>query len=143
MRHGLLRDSLPEHAMIPGGTHAGGWPTLLIVDSDPEMLQALVCYFEKRRFHVAAGASLAEAKIYFHRRKSWTLVVADYHLPDGSGLELHDWIRAQPGGETPFLLMSGSVNSAALCGDVEYLAKPFPLQALEERVRGLLRRAAP
>jgi DNA-binding response OmpR family regulator len=126
--------------MIPGGAHAMAWPTLLIVDNDPEMLQALVCFFEKRGFHVAASATLAEAKIYLQRRKLWTLVISDYHLPDGTGLELFWWVREQVNAATPVLLMSGSVHGAALCAGVDYLAKPFPLTELEVRVRTLLRR---
>ena len=115
------------------------WPTLLVIDSDSEMLQTLVCYFEKRGFHVAAGASLAEAKVFFHRRKTWTLVVADYHLPDGTGWELCCWIRDQANA-TPVLLMSGSAQAALLCAGTDYLAKPFPLETLEHRVRALLGR---
>ena len=126
--------------MVPGGAHAHAWPTLLVVDSDAQMLQALVWYFEKRGFHVAASTSLADAKAFFHRRKTWTLVVADYHLPDGTGLELCCWMRDQVSEPPPFLIISGSVNCAALCADVDFLAKPFPLESLEARVRTMLGR---
>lgn len=126
--------------MMTGGTHALAWPTLLIVDSDAEMLQTLVCFFEKRGFHVAASGTLAEAKSYLERRKRWTLVIADYHLPDGNGLELLGCVREHVGEATPVLLMSGSAQGAALCAGVDYLAKPFPLSALETRVQALLGR---
>lgn len=138
MRPSPLRDSLPEHAMLPGGARLGGWPTLLVVDNDRAMLQTLVWYFEKRGFHVAAGSTLAEAKAYFQRRKSWTLVISDYHLPDGTGFELCCWVRDQGREVPPFLLMSGSANCAALCPGVDFLAKPFPLETLETRVRAIL-----
>src|SRR4051812_2084384 len=72
MLSGMLRESLAEHAIISGGVHFRGWPTLLVVDQSAEMLQTLVCYFEKRGFHVAATTTLAEAKVYFQRRKTWT-----------------------------------------------------------------------
>jgi two-component system alkaline phosphatase synthesis response regulator PhoP len=140
MRSSPLRDSLPEHAMIPGGAAVGSWPTLLVVDDDPVMLETLVWYFEKRGFHVAASSNLAEAKTFFHRRKNWTLVLSDYHLPDGTGLELCWWMREQVGYSPAFLLMSGSMNCAALCQDVDFLAKPFALETLETRVHGLLGR---
>jgi DNA-binding response OmpR family regulator len=140
MRSGLLRESLHDIGMLSGCTHPGTWPTLLVVDSDPEMLQTLVCFFEKRGFHVAPSSTIAEAKTFFHRRKAWTLVIADYHLPDGTGWELCCWIREQTGAETPFLLMSGSVNGAALCAGTDHLAKPFLLEELEGRVRTILRR---
>jgi DNA-binding response OmpR family regulator len=139
MRHALLRESLPEHALLPGGTHLSAWPTLLVVDSDPEMLRTLVCYFEKRGFHVAAGATMAEAKDFFSRRKTWALILAEYHLPDGTGWELCCWVRDQAR-TTPFLLMSGSPQCATLCAGADYLAKPFPLEELEGRVRALVGR---
>jgi DNA-binding response OmpR family regulator len=67
-------------------------------------------------------------------------VISDYHLPDGTGLELLGSVRAQTGAATPVLLMSGSVHAAALCAGVDYLAKPFPLTTLETRVQILLGR---
>ena len=140
MLRSVLRESLPENALTPNASGTGAWPTLLIVDSDPQMLQTLVCYFEKRGFHVAASATLAEAKTYLHRRKTWTLVISDYHLPDGTGLELFWCVREQVGMSTPVLLMSGSAQAAALCAGIDYLPKPFPLADLERRVRLLLGR---
>jgi DNA-binding response OmpR family regulator len=126
--------------MISGGGDTAGGPTLLIIDDDSEMRHALVCFFERRGFHVAAGTSLAEAKSFLHRRKAWTLVISDYHLPDGTGLDLLGSVRAQAGAATPVLLMSGSVHAAALCAGVDYLSKPFPLTTLETRVQILLGR---
>lgn len=139
MPSGPLRESLPEHAMLPGGPESTMWPTLLVVDFDVEMLQTLVCYFEKRGFHVAAARTLGEAKTQFHRRKAWSLVIADYHLPDGTGRELASWIQEQAR-FVPVLLMSGSPQSATLCAGADYLPKPFRLETLEMRVHTLLGR---
>lgn len=124
--------------MIPGGARTTSWPTLLVLDSDPAMLRTLVWFFEKRGFHVAAGSSLAEARTYYHRHKTWSLVISDYHLPDGTGFELCCWLREQTREAPPFLLMSGSANCSALCPGVDFLAKPFPLDTLEARVRSVL-----
>lgn len=125
--------------MLPGGTHVQGWPSLLVVDQDLEMRQTLVCYFEQRGFHVAAGRNLAEAKTFFQRKQGWALVIADYHLPDGTGSELYGWVREQAQA-TPVILMSGSPHAAAICAGLDYLAKPFGLDVLEKRVRSLLGR---
>lgn len=138
----LLRDSLPEHAVLPGGASLATWPTLLIVDDDPSMLETLVWYFEKRRFHVAAAATLAEARLLFHRCKSWSLVISDYHLPDGTGLELCWWIREQGTAAPAFLVMSGCTPCPSVSAGVAFLPKPFSLEVLEERVRALLGRPA-
>lgn len=137
MLPGPLRESLPEHALLAGVTHSSGRPALLVVDNDVEMLQALQCYFEKRGFHVAASRSLGEAKSFFHRQQAWTLVIADCHLPDGTGGELCSWLREQ-NQATPVLLMSGSPQAARFCNGADYLAKPFRLEALERTVTALL-----
>src|SRR5690606_227064 len=100
----LLRDSLPDHTSTPAGSGVQGWPTLLVVDDDPAMLHALVLFFEKRGFHVAAATSVLEAKECFQRRTQWTMVISDYHLPDGTGWELCCWIRDLPSAPPPFLL---------------------------------------
>lgn len=141
MTYSLLSESMPDRATIPGGESFAPWPTLLVVDGDLEMLSTVVRYFEKRGFHVAAASSLAEAKDFCHRRRNWTLAIADYHLPDGTGWELCCWIQEQPGWETmPFLLTSANLNCATLGTTADYLAKPFRLEALEQRVRALLHR---
>jgi DNA-binding response OmpR family regulator len=126
--------------MIRGGIDCAPGPKLLIVDHDSEMRQALACFFEKRGFKVAAAATLAEAKSLQYHRSRWTLVISDYHLPDGTGLELLGSMREQWGAATPVLLISGSVDIAALCAGTDYLAKPFPPAVLETRVQTLLGR---
>jgi DNA-binding response OmpR family regulator len=135
-----LRDSLPEHHLTPGGAVVETWPTLLVIDSDPEMLRTLACFFEKRGFHVAAAGNVGEAKDYFYRRPRWTMVIADYHLPDGTGWDFCAWLRERPNATaTPFLLMSGGLHAATICPEVDFLAKPFRVEDLENRVRTLLR----
>src|SRR5438105_12101664 len=115
MRARFLYDSLPEHSLPAGGEQLALGPAVLLVDSDPEMLTMLRCYFEQRGFHVATVNTFADAKTFFSRRAAWTLVVSDYHLPDGTGAALHAWLRARPGPTPPVLLMSGSMYGAALC----------------------------
>ena len=138
MLSGLLPESVSDLASIRGAGWLSPWPTLLVADVDAEMRKTLVCFFEKRGFHVAAAENLAEVRDYFYRRKTWTLIIADYHLPDGSGAELCDWVRDQ-GSSTPVLLMSGSPHAATLCAGNDYLEKPFPIEKLEAYVRNLQR----
>jgi DNA-binding response OmpR family regulator len=138
MLSGLLSDSPVAHAPVRAHAQPCAWPTLLVVDSDVEMTRTLVCFFEKRRFHVAAGNSLADAKAFFHRCKSWTLIISDYHLADGTGGELCDWLRDQ-GCDAPMLLMSSSPHCGAFAGDVDFLPKPFTLEKLEAFVRSAQR----
>lgn len=131
--------SASDLAPVRGGGPFSAWPTLLVVDSDDAMRSTLVCFFEKRGFHVAAAADLSEMKDYFHRRRDWTLIIADFHLPDGSGAELCDWVEDQ-GSTTPVLLLSGSPHAATLCAGYDYLEKPFPIAKLEAYVHGVQRK---
>ena len=139
MLTGLLPESASALASIQGAGGLNSWPTLLVVDTDEEMRFTLVRFFEKRGFHVAAADSLAEVRDFFHRRKTWTLIIADYHLADGTGAELCDWVRDQ-GNSTPVLLLSGSPHAATLCAGNDYFAKPFSIEKLETYVQGLRRR---
>jgi OmpR-family two-component system manganese-sensing response regulator len=139
MLSGLLPEFASTPASIQGDVGLNLWPTLLVVDPDEDMRFTLVRYFEKRGYHVAAADSLAEVRDYFHRRKTWTLIIADYHLPDGSGSELCEWIRNE-GSTTPVLLMSSSPHASTLCAGNDYLAKPFPIEKLEAYVQGVRRR---
>jgi two-component system, NtrC family, response regulator HydG len=136
MLSGLLPASFSDLAPARGPGLLSPWPTLLVADSDEEMIRTLVCFFEKRGFHVASAATLAQVQDYFYRRKTWTLIIADYHLPDGSGAELCQWVRDQ-GSDTPVLLMSGSPYAATLCAGNEYLQKPFPIEKLEAYVQNV------
>lgn len=136
MSPALQREPDLGFAVLPPAPLLKAWPTLLIVDRDVEMVRALVCFFEKRGFHVAAADSLAEARELFQRRKFWTLVIADYHLADGNGWELCAWIREQ-NDATPVLLMSGSPYGSTLCAGTDYFAKPFPPEKLEDYLRKL------
>ena len=138
MLSNLMPVSQISDAPLRVSAQPGTWPTLLVVDSDTQMTQTLVCFFEKRGFHVAAGNSLAEARGFFHRRKNWTLIICDYHLSDGTGGELCDFVREQ-GIETPILLMSGSPHCATLCAGNDYLSKPFQLEKLEAYVQSVRR----
>jgi two-component system response regulator HydG len=122
--------------MIAGGAIGLG-PSLLIVDGDREMRRTLISYFEKRGFHVAAAASLASAKQAFATNKRWSLVIADYHLPDGTGRDLAGWVREQTPG-TRVLLMSGSAHVANLCKGEDFFAKPFRLEKLEAYLKTAL-----
>lgn len=140
MFSGSPSELLVDPLSLRSSAHVKAWPTLLVVDTDEQVTRTLVCFFEKRGFHVAAGTSIAEAGLYFHRRKSWTLIIADYHLPDGTGVELCDWVRSQ-GCDAPVLLMSANPGGAALCAGFAYLPKPFRIEELESYVRKLQHRA--
>ena len=127
-------DSVADPAAFSHGPRQGAWPTLLVVDTDVETTANIVRHFERRGYPVAAGTSFAEARALFYRCKTWTYIVSDYHLPDATGIELHDWIREQ-GCNTPVLLVSGNPHYDSGAAGFDFLAKPFSMETLEKLVR--------
>ncbi len=139
MSPALQTDSLRDYAAATKRHLLESWPTLLVVDSDFEVARLLVSHFEKRGFHAASATTFDEARELLLRRASWTLVLADFHLPDGTGLELHAWLREHLG-DTRLLLMSGSPFCATLCAGLEFVAKPFSLARIDDAVRAVVSR---
>lgn len=138
MSPALQPDSLRDYAATKRQS-LESWPTLLVVDGDFEVARILVSHFEKRGFHAASATTAAEARALLLRRAAWTLVLADVHLPDGTGLELHAWLREHQA-STPLLLMSGSPFCATLCAGLDFVAKPFSLARIDEAVRNVVSR---
>lgn len=134
----LLRDSLPDSGPAVDSGAAGAPGRLLLVDDDEHMIRTLGYYFEKRGFHVVAVATVAAAQTAFSRYPGWTLVIADYHLPDGNGWQLCCWIRSQNRGAPPFLLISGAATAQSYSSAVPFLAKPFSVAELAARVNTIL-----
>ncbi|MBM7456210.1 CheY-like chemotaxis protein [Oceanisphaera litoralis] len=90
---------------------------------------------------VRHAANVAEA------RAAWTkqpaqLVICDWHLPDGTGLELVKLIRLTDQ-KTPIVMVSARSNrdrvmAAARHGINEFIAKPFDVATLQQRLLPLL-----
>jgi DNA-binding response OmpR family regulator len=70
-------------------------------------------------------------------------IVLDLHLPDGNGLRVCEWVRAN-GIQTPILVLSGDneIDEKVMLldsGANDYLVKPFDMDELKARLRVLLR----
>ena len=73
-------------------------------------------------------------------------MIVDVLLPDGSGFELVERVRAQPGGDRPVVLVISVLTEltdkveAILCGADGYFEKPVEWDALVRRLRLLIGR---
>lgn len=117
---------------------------LLIVDDDPELRDLLVRALERDGNQVVATADVASARQVIGLG-TVDLVVLDLALPDGTGLELCEALRANAS-EMPVLMLTAhseiSQRVRALdAGADDFLAKPFAVAELRARVRALARRA--
>jgi two-component system, OmpR family, alkaline phosphatase synthesis response regulator PhoP len=121
-------------------------PRLLVVEDDPHLAQGLARNLEMEGFRVAGVASgeaalaeLADADPTFD------LVILDIMLPGIDGLEVCRRLRSD-GDSVPILFLSarGSDGDRLIglrLGADDYLTKPFLVEELVLRVRGILRRA--
>jgi two-component system alkaline phosphatase synthesis response regulator PhoP len=120
---------------------------LLVVEDDVRLAQGLCRNLEMEQFRVASvhtgEAALAE---FSGPDPGYDLMILDIMLPGIDGLEVCRRLRA--GGNTiPILFLTARGSDAdrilgLQLGADDYLPKPFIVEELILRVRGILRRAA-
>ncbi|OWK41684.1 sigma-54-dependent transcriptional regulator [Fimbriiglobus ruber] len=115
-------------------------PKLLVVDDEPVICQSFTWVFSSPDVEVVTAGTLADGWRKVEECRP-DVVVLDYQLPDGSGIDLFDRIRAaDPRLPVIFLTAHGTTDTAIETmkrGAFDYLAKPFDL----EQMSGLLERA--
>lgn len=122
---------------------------LLVVEDEPDLASAIARGLRQRGYAVDVALSYSEADIRL-RSAGYDLVILDWALPDGSGLEL---CRALTSGDLPLfepgrpkvlmLTARDAVDDRVAgldAGADDYLVKPFAFAELAARVRALLRR---
>ncbi len=117
---------------------------VLLVDDEALVLDVLAGALTKKRIDVFTANSVAEAIALATRRK-FACALVDKNLPDGSGLEVMEYLRsAQP--FCASVVMTGYPNAEAILkalrlGAVDFLEKPFPhLAVVQEKVVALIAR---
>lgn len=119
---------------------------ILLVDDELEMIDPLSRILRREGYEVdiaydgGQGQQLVQAN-------SYDLLILDWMLPQSSGLEICQRLRAQ-GNSTPVLFLTAKDTlddrvQGLDAGADDYLIKPFELRELLARVRALLRRPLP
>jgi DNA-binding response OmpR family regulator len=116
---------------------------LLIVDDNEELLYGLQQLLQDAHYYVDVAVTLTQGweKI---SNKNYDLILLDWMLPDGTGIELLKQLRYEKIA-TPVLLFSSKKEveekvEALDGGADDYLEKPFSNIELLARIRALLRR---
>ncbi len=116
---------------------------LLIIDDNEELLYALQRLLKDAQYHVDIATTLREGAKAINQKK-YDLILLDWMLPDGSGIDLLIRLRHEKL-LTPILLFSSKKEvedkvEALDGGADDYLEKPFSNIELLARIRALLRR---
>lgn len=105
-------------------------PRVLVVDDDPDILRLFTRAVKHIGMSAAGASSLAEAKVLMNAMRP-DIVVSDFELGDGTGVELMNYARAI-GVTAPALLVTATPppqhTTDVLFADV--LTKPFHLDTL-------------
>jgi PAS domain S-box-containing protein len=111
----------------------------LIIEDDRATRHLLVQVLSERG-HDAVACENAEQAMRAVRSESFPLIVLDLLLPGVNGWDFIRWLRAQPQGEAPYVLVETVRNQAEdlaavlQAGANDYLAKPYDLALLKVRL---------
>jgi DNA-binding response OmpR family regulator len=116
----------------------------LVVEDDAKVARLLSRVLQEEGFVVDASTSAADA-ITLGASLSYDLVVLDWMLPEGSGLEVCRTLRRK-GISAPIIMLTarGEVAERVLgleAGADDYVCKPFHVDELLARVHAVLRRS--
>jgi two-component system catabolic regulation response regulator CreB len=121
---------------------------VLLVDDEPHVALLVRPLLEQLGVTVVAARSLAEARLALARPPEPAALLLDLHLPDGSGLELLEELRAAPAtAGLPVLVITAEgddrvLDAVARIG-AHVLTKPFSPTKLSQRVLALLATRGP
>jgi DNA-binding response OmpR family regulator len=117
--------------------------TVLVVEDEPAIAESVAYALRREGFAARIALNLREAG---ELRHGVNLIVLDLMLPDGSGFDLIERLRAEPNGPAIIVLSSRDSESdriqALEGGADDYVTKPFSPREIVARVRAVLRRAS-
>jgi two-component system response regulator TrcR len=145
---GSAREQRPRQAILgqlPRITRADGSPIrVLLVDDEPALtnLVRMALHYEGWTVEVAHSGREAVTKF---EQVSPDVLVLDIMLPDVDGLQILERIR-EAADYTPALFLTARDSvmdrvTGLTAGADDYMTKPFSLEELVARLRGLLRRS--
>ncbi len=116
---------------------------VLLVEDDAALAESVMRALEREN-HMADSASSFGEALERLEAFSYDLLILDWELPGGSGIEILRRFRTK-GGAAPVLMLTGrsSIDDKELGFDTgadDYMTKPFNARELASRVKALLRR---
>jgi len=112
---------------------------ILIIDDNDGMRELLSQLLREWSYTTATAGNLEEARNLILSEAPFKVIICDYELPDGNGLQLLSWLRWERQSQTRFLLVSGSANfGQTRPSDFSFLAKPFQMDELRCVIEDLI-----
>ncbi len=112
--------------------------TILIVDDDEELLSSIATSFRLFQFKVVEKRSGKEAIEYLKSDDTVSLVISDIRMPDGSGMDVLEFMRARSSNHPKILFISGysdySVSEMYNKGVDGFFSKPFRISAIKDAI---------
>jgi len=126
-------------------TRADGTPLrALVVDDEPDLAEVLTSMLAHEGWAARAAHDGAEARRLAEQARP-DVVILDVNLPDASGFDvLHELRALNPAVCVLFLTARDSVEdriAGITAGGDDYVTKPFSMEEVAARLRGLVRRA--
>jgi two-component system phosphate regulon response regulator PhoB len=123
-------------------------PRILIVEDDPHILDALLYNFQKENFNVVTATNGRDA-LQQCQLQVPDLILLDLMIPPPDGLQVCRQLRSDPRTKNVRIIMLTAKDDETdeivgfNMGADDYVAKPFRVRPLIERVKALLRRPEP
>jgi len=118
---------------------------LLVVDDEVDFAKMIQKTLAQAGYHVDAAVSATQA-IALQRKHSYDLALVDMRMPEMTGLELLQYLKVRD--KKMFVMIMTAYGSFSVGieslrrGACDYLAKPFQLKTLKEKVAEALERRA-
>ena len=119
--------------------------TILVVDDEPDVRDALCVFLSRRGFDARGAASGEELRTLYEAGPTPALVILDVNLPDEDGYALTRWLREVADPAVGILMLTGEIDTVDRVlgldlGADDYVTKPFDLQEVLARIKAILRR---
>ena len=118
---------------------------ILIIEDEPDIRKTLEYNISREGYHVVSASSLLEAKSQIEL-DSFSLILLDLMLPDGSGLDLCREIKSdKEKSSIPIIILTAKDDEVDKVvgfelGADDYVTKPFSVRELILRMKAVLKR---
>lgn len=116
---------------------------VLVVEDDRLYARIIANWLVKNGINARYVLSVTAAKEFIAKENETGLVLSDFRLQDGNGVELLEWLKSK-GYRMPFLIMTGygdipGAVEAVKKGATDYLPKPVQSEKVLEMISGLMK----